>query len=145
MRQFDFYFKVFNSRTAIAGAIINCSQTKFVAIIVLSDFFMQVFDRFIVWYFSSSKMGQMGSGQLDLSGLRAFQLCFSSNCFGDLYLWCGGRFLEVEDTQPPLLTPAQYCPPHPPPHRDVAPTQLLPTSPSAPWCTTRCSVRTTDR
>ena len=44
MRQFDFYFKVFNSRTTIAGAIINCSQTNFVAIIlVLSVFFYAIF------------------------------------------------------------------------------------------------------
>ena len=113
----------------------NCSQTKFVEIIlVLSVFFKAIFrltnfssDDFD---FSSPKTGQTGSAQQALSALRAFQLCFSSNCFGDLYLWCEGRFLEIEDTPPPLFTPPLLTPP-PSPHRRCCPTPL----PFSPHCT----------
>ena len=106
----------------------NCSQTKFVAIIlVLSVFFYAIFrltnfssDAFD---FSSSKTGLTGSAQRALCALRAFQVCFSSNCLGDLYLylWCEGRFLEV-DTPPPFVDPPPplLVPPPPPP------TALLP-------------------
>ena len=113
--------------------IFNCSQTKFVAIIlVLSVFFYAIFcltdfssDAFD---FSSSKTGWTGSAQRALSALRAFQLCFSSNCFGDLYLWCEGRFLKVEDT--PSVDPP-YCPTRPP-TRCFPPPQCCP--PISPWC-----------
>ena len=106
----------------------NYSQKKFVAIILvlsvlfyaifrLTDFSSDAFD------FSSSKTGQTGSAQRALSFLRAFQLlCFSSNCFGYLYLWCEGRFLEVEDT--PTVEPPPPNWPSPPP------TALLPFHPS---------------
>ena len=33
-----------------------------------------------------------------LSEKQDKQAALSSTCFGDLYLWCEGRFLEVEDT-----------------------------------------------
>ena len=113
--------------------MLNCSQTKFVTIILvllvffnaifrLTDFSSDPFD------FLSSKTG---SAQRALSALRASQLFFSSNCFGDL--WCEGRFLEVENTptvDPPLL--------HNPP-RTVSTllTPLLPIpSPVTPWLAT---------
>ena len=106
--------------------LVNCYQTKFVAIIlVLSVFFYAIFrltdfasDAFD---FSSSKMGWTCSAQRALRAHRAFRLWFSWNGFGDLYLWREGRFLEVEDTptvDPPLL-PTPALPPAallPPPH-----------------------------
>ena len=59
--------------------IINCSQTKFVAIIlVLSVFFYAIFSltdfSSDAFDFSSSKTGLTGSAQRTLSALRAFQL-----------------------------------------------------------------------
>ena len=82
---------------------------------------------------------------------------FSSNCFGDLCLWCEGRLLEVEHTptldpptiaRPPtalLPTPFPISPPvYPPPpwlrsnnrllkrHPHYSPTALLP--PPPPHC-----------
>ena len=120
------------------AVMFNCSQTKFVAIIlVMSVFFNAIFrlpdfssDAFD---FSSSKTGQTGSAQRALSALRAFQLCFSSSCFGDLYLWCEGRFLEVETRPPPppVLTPHPQYFLHPPPRCcPPPPTHCCP--PSAP-------------
>ena len=47
--------------------------------------------------FSSQQTGSTGSAQWALSARGAFQLCFSSNCSRDLYLWGEGRFSEVED------------------------------------------------
>ena len=91
--------KMMTKRVSRSRMLINCSQTKFVAIILaLSVFFYAIF-RFTdfssdAFDFSSSKTG---GAQRALSALRAFQLCLSSNCFGDLYLWCEGRFLEVEE------------------------------------------------
>ena len=73
-------------------AFFNCSQTKFVAIIlVLSVFFSAIFrltdfSSDAAFEFLSSKTG---SAHRALSALRAFQLCFNSNCFGDL--WCEER------------------------------------------------------
>ena len=74
-----------------AKLIFNCSQTKFAAIIlVLSVFFIAIFrltnfssDAFD---FSSSETVYIGSAKPAVSALRALKLCFTSNCFGDLYL-----------------------------------------------------------
>ena len=77
----------------------------FNAIFRLTDFAFDTFD------FSYSKTGKTGSAQWALSVLRAFQLCFR-----DLYLWCEGRFLEVEDT--PTVDP-------PPPTTAPSPTNAL--------------------
>ena len=83
---------------------VNCSQTKFVAIVLVLSVFYAIFRlpifRLTLLTFRPQKLDKQVAA---LSALRAFQLCFSSNCFRDLYLWCEGRLLEVEDT--PLLTP----------------------------------------
>ena len=107
----------------------------------LCDFSSDAFD------FSSSKTEETGSAQRALSAHRVFQLCLSSNWFGDLLLWRKGRFLQVEDTHhncwPPLLTP-------PPPHRHcpsqpiVAHTRPPHQTPGAPPTRGYCW-RTTDR
>ena len=110
---------------------INCSQTKFVPIILnLSVFFNAIFRltdfSFDTFDFSYSKTGKTGSAQWALSVLRAFQLCFR-----DLYLCCEGRFLEVEDT--PNFAP----PPPPPPRNALLPPPLLPPQqppPSKKFC-----------
>ena len=74
--------------------VINCSQTQFLAIIlVLSFFSFYVIFRLTeissdAFDFLSSKTGSTGNAQRALNALRAFQLCFGSNCFGDLCLWC---------------------------------------------------------
>ena len=91
----------------------------FNAIFRLTDFSSDAFD------FSSSKTGSTVSAQQALSSHRAFRLCFSSNCFGDLYLWLEGQFLEVEDpstVDPHPLTIA------PLPRALLPPTPLLPPS-----------------
>ena len=122
----------------------------FYAIFRLTDFSSDAFD------FSSTKTGYIGSVQRALSALGAFQLCFSSDCFRDLYLWCEGRFLEVKDTPavdppppPQPLLPATTISPPPrccPLHPTVVHPLSLPISPP-PWCTPtpRGYVRTTDR
>ena len=100
------------------------SQTKFVAIVlVLSVFFLCDFSldrifRLTLLTFRPKKQDKQGSAQRALSALRAFQFCFSPNCFGDLTV---DKLLTLPTTAPtpPLLPPT-------PPHRAVAPTPLLP-------------------
>ena len=94
-------------------------------------FFVDAFD------FSSSKTGETGSAQRAISALRAFQLYLSSNCSGDLYLCCEGRFLEVYDT--PTVNPPspRRCPhptvaPPPPPKKAPPPPPCAPPSPAQP-------------
>ena len=69
--------------------------------------------------------------QRSLSALRAFQLCFSSNCFGDLYLWSEGLLLEAEDPSTVYPLPHNFstsarC--YPPPNccSSPVPPHLLP-------------------
>ena len=57
--------------------------------------------------------------------LEPFSSC-SAQTFGDLYLWCEGRFLEVKDT-PAVDPPHHYCPP---PHCCPAPPSPSARSPS---------------
>ena len=130
--------------------MVNCSQKQFIAnlltlfvsyaIFRLIDFSSEPFD------FSSLKTGLTGSAQRALSGFRVFQLCFSSNCFGDiyLYLWCEGWFLEVGDTSsvdspPPLLPHTPHRAHAPPPPQCAPPPPNLPpmhTPPPTPWLAT---------
>ena len=99
----------------------------FNAIFRLTDLSSDAFE------FLSLKLGETGSAERALSAFRVFQLCFSSNCFGDLYLWCEGWFLEVE---PPTVDP----PPLLPPHRAVAPTPVARIPPRQPPPPARWSV-----
>ena len=107
---------------------------NFVAIIlVLWSFFMRFFAWPIFRLTLLTFRPQTGSAQRALSDLRVSQLCFSSNCFGDLflYLWCEGlkRGWRHPHCWPPPLLP-------PPPTALLRPFPLLPPPfPSAPWWT----------
>ena len=59
----------------------------------------QITKDYILGYYTSPKTG---SAQRALSALRAFQLCFSSNYFVDLKLWCE----DTPTVDPPLLPPS---------------------------------------
>ena len=107
--------------------IIICSRMQFVAIIlVLSVFFMQFFAWPIFRLTHLTFRPQKGAKQVVPSGHNVLVEPFSSLvfkyaihriCFGDLYLCCEGRFLEI-DPPPPVALP--HCchpissPVHPP-------------------------------
>ena len=89
----------------------NLFLTNFIANEVCSNyispvvFFMRfsacpIFRLTLLTFRPQKRDRQTGSAQRALCAHRAFQLCFSSNCFGELYLylWCEWRFLELEDT-----------------------------------------------
>ena len=105
----------------------NCSQIKFVAIIlVLSVFLMPNFARPIfrltsLTFRPQKQVKQVALfGYLVLSGaLRSLVSMYAihKKCFGDLYLWFQGRFLVVDPppTSGPHCTKPTPPPPTPPP------------------------------
>ena len=93
---------------------------KFVAIIIIpSVFFMQ----FLLDRFSSDPLtsrAQKRDKEVAPSGHQVVLVTFSSlvskyaihrNCFGDLYLWFEGLFLEIDPTAHPAPTSAPQSPP----------------------------------
>ena len=77
----------FPSMRIVLQKLFNCSQTKFVAIILVvsvvfkCDFFAWPIFRPTLLAFRPPTTGWTGSAQRALRALRAFHLCFSSNCF----------------------------------------------------------------
>ena len=49
-----------------------------------------------------------------LSSLQVFDYSINRNCFGDLNVWCEGRFLEVDHPTPPPPPPTSASPTSPP-------------------------------
>ena len=105
--------------------VFNCSQIKFVAIIlVLSVFLMPNFARQI-FHLTSLTFGPQKQdkqvaliGYLVLSGaLRSLVSMYAIHrkCFGDLYLWCQGRFLVVDPPPRHFRSSLHQTPPPKPP------------------------------
>ena len=95
-------------------SVFNCSQTKFVAIIlVLSFFFMQISAgpnlRLTHLTFCPQKrfkqVAPSGPVLIEPFSSLVFKYAIHRVCFGDLYLWCEGRFLEIDSPTHTLLPP----------------------------------------
>ena len=100
--------------------IVNCSQKPFVANIVILFLFFAIFclaDFSDPYDFRLQEREKEVAPSLHdvlpepLSAL-VFKYAINGNCFGDSYLWCEGRFLEIDPTPPPTHRP-HSSPPNP--------------------------------
>ena len=125
--------------------LFNCPQAKFIAIIlVMSVVFYAIFCLTDFWSDAFDFLSKLLTFR---SALRAFQLCFSSYSFGDLYLWCEGRKRGWIHSHcwPHPATTASIPPPRcwpPPPLPLHQPPGEPPPRPGPPH---RVYVRTTDQ
>ena len=92
----------------------NCSQTKFVAIILVLLFFLCDFllDQFFVWPICVFVLKNGIKRLRTLSSLRAFALTIMihRNCF-ETYLWRDMRFLRIDHSTPISPRPLSQSPP----------------------------------